>query len=772
MKIQELARAYDANVLKQIARDLKIETKNLNKDQVADALAKHFAQRANVERSLAQLNPVEREILQAIQRADGQVFASALKRVLLQAKIIAPTPEKNLNYGYSFEPYTGNPGYSGTPALEDATARLLTLGLVFGHEVASGNRQVIGFEGGKYLVIPQEILTQLPPAPVVQETAPTPAHIVAGSARTLQRELSRYWSFVKRSGALELMSQGWLYKKTVIEIAALLGWQADKKRDEKTDLHFFFLRRLLMDLDLLRAESTAWDAYQSAKWVPDDEAFWSRSPQERTRAAFEAWRDGDAWNELRIPKMTYGSDHRKPAPKELQAARKILLDQIKMHGAHTWVTLETLHNEMRLTHYEFLFPRFGRQQYYNPYRANESTPYYQTNNTYSITYKDIKDEASGWEMVEAAILTHMVSGPLFWLGLVDLGSDKKDAPATMFRLNETGAWLLDLQSAVTFSHEGGRVVVQPNFQIVAMEPIADNVLMTLDAFAQFEGGDNALTYRLARESVYRGQRNGWDAARIITFLEEMAQMPLPQNVRRSLEEWQTQHERITIRRNVPLLQADAPATLDGLFAHETAQWGQRAAPHIALPRGNAQEIANALRDAGLFPLFTRAGQTDAPASVITNAEGALEFFGRAPSIYAYGAVEAFTEHADAHHAHITPASVRAAVHAKIGVPEILNRLQHVHRGPLPPKLVQRIKAWGKFYGDAKMGHLILVEFRNDAARQELLADPELMPYLESFDAGKRPLALVHPDATERVRELLAERGIDLSPLGRVRDGLE
>lgn len=148
-----------------------------------------------------------------------------------------------------------------------------------------------------------------------------------------------------------------------------------------------------------------------------------------------------------------------------------------------------------------------------------------------------------------------------------------------------------------------------------------------------------------------------------------------------------------------------------------------------------------------------------------NAEGALEFFGRAPSIYAYGAVETFSEHADAHHARITPASVRAAVQAKISVPEILNRLKQVHRGPLPPKLVQRIKAWGNFYGDAKLGELTLIEFRDDAARQELLDDPELKPHLELFDAGKRPLALVHPNAVERVRELLAERGIDLQPLG-------
>lgn len=765
MHIQDLLLAYDAAVLKQLGRDQKLEIKNFGKEQVTTMLAKHLTQPAQIAQALTQLKPAERTVLTFIQRAGGEVFSGALKQILVQEKIIAPTPEKKNRYGsYDLEPYVGNPSYTGKPALEDVAARLFKLGLVFARGILPGMRQMIGLQGGKALVIPSEILSHLPPvAPTAHETIPIPAHTVPGSARNLQRDLSRYWSFVRRSGTLELMSQGWLYKKTVTEIAALLGWTADKKRDEKTDSHLFFLRRLLMDLKLLRPEKNGWDAFNEQTWVADGEAFWARSPQERTRAAFEAWRDGDAWNELRIPPAAYGSDHRKPAPPELAAARKLLLEKIKAYGASAWIALDTLLDDIRLTQYEFLFPRQWVGYSFNPYRTIETTPYYQANNPFGITYKDITAEASGWNTVEGAILTHIITGPLFWLGLVDLGSEKPNAPATAYQLNETGAWLLGLQDAVTFSQEGGRVVVQPNFQIVAMEPIADGILMALDAFAQFEGGEHALLYRLSRESMYRGQRSGWDAERVISFLQEMARVPLPQNVQRSLQEWQTQHERITIRRNVPLLQADSPATLDALLANQAdaSQWGSRVAPHITLPRGDAQTATRALRDAGLFPLITRAGQTDATASVTADETGALEFFGRAPNIYAYAAVEPFAEILDEHHAQFTPASTSAATAQGITIPDILARLKHVHRGPIPLKLVQRLKAWGRFYGDARLGQLTLVEFRDEAARQELLADPELKTYLTPFDAGARPLALVRADNIEQVRELLQERGIAL-----------
>jgi hypothetical protein len=57
----------------------------------------------------------------------------------------------------------------------------------------------------------------------------------------------------------------------------------------------------------------------------------------------------------------------------------------------------------------------------------------------------------------------------------------------------------------------------------------------------------------------------------------------------------------------------------------------------------------------------------------------------------------------------------------------------------------------------------LIEFRDDAARQELLSDPELQPFLTRFEAGAHPLALVRADALERVQELLAERGVEIRP---------
>jgi Helicase conserved C-terminal domain len=766
-RIRDLLLAYDANVLKAIAREHGIDTKSLNKDAVAEQLERKFATREYVERALRQASSFDRAVLTRVQRAGGAVAVSALKSALVKEKLLAATPPgKKQLWGWNqYEPYEGNPRYSGKPALEDVVARLTLLGLAFSREIAHGNRQVLDWSGGRYLVIPEEIRAFLPAVEEQKEQAPEPAHIVPASARILMRDLSRYWSYVRRNEKLELQSQGWLYKKTLTELLQLLGWKIEKKHDEKGDLHLYFLRKLLVALHLLKPEEeNGWYVENSTEWYPvTDSDFWSRPPMERVKAAFEAWRDTDQWNELRIPATSYGADHRRRAPAELKEARGVILKHLKRLGAGQWVSLAALHDDIRLADYEFLFPRRPRGYSTYGYRTIESTPYYQANNPYSITYKNIENEEQGWDKVEGAIINHIVTGPLHWLGLTDLGVAKEGETPVAYRLTALGAWLLGIGAPVAVSEEGGRVVVQPNFQIVALEPIADGVLMTLDEFAQFEGGDHALTYRLTRETVYRGQRAGWDAPRVIAYLEQKTGTLLPQNVRRSLEEWQTQHERLTIRRNVPLVQAEDGATLEALFKDGAlaATLGRRAAENVALPDRKAEAVTKALREAGWLPVVTRAGQFDAPASMTADETGQIELFARAPSIFAYGAIEPFAEILDARHAQLTRGSVREAVRSGIAVPEMLDRLEHVQRGAVPPKLVQRVKAWGHFYGDARLGQLTLVEFRDEAARAELLDDPELKPYLTRFEAGARPLALVRTAELARVKELLAARGIAL-----------
>ena len=791
--MKDLLLNYDANVLKEIARAHSVDVKTLDKPKVAERLAARLSQRGEIERSLAAAPVAERAILARVHAAGGTVWSDALKRILVNEGIVKATPK---NKEYYWQEYEGNPNYAGTPSLEDAVARLTHLGLLFSRGPAAQSRAVIVRDMGRELVVPDAVRALLSPPSSVRAAPPRePSKVVAGSTRSFQRDLSRYWSFVRRNAPLELTSQGWLYKKTLTELLKTLGWTVEKKADEQHTPRLFFLRQELRALKLLQPPVVhgPFQPEQNSFTAVDPQNFWSRPAHERIKFGFEAWCDGVLWNELRVPVASYAYDHRREAPTELKAARRVILDHVRRQGAAGWVALPALLDTLRLTHYEFLFPHRPDAYPYGGYSA-----YYQSHNPYGITYKGVEQMDDGWEKVEALIISHVLTGVLHWMGLTDVGFEGETA--TAYRLTPAGGWLLGLGEQVTSADEGGRVIVQPNFQIVALEPIEDELLMTLDEFAEFEGGDQALTYRLTRESVYRGQRARWDAARIAAYLEQAVGAPLPQNVKRTLDEWDGLSRRITIHRNIALLQADEPATLDALLAEPalSPSLGRRAAPVVALPSGPAQAARDLLQNAGWLPSYmpatpdrsastaarrgvegqeASAGERNASrgarrsaedqessaaaASLIADEEGRIELAARAPNIYAYGAVAAFVEWQDARHARITPANVRAAVAAGVTVPAILERLTSVQRGNLPPALVLRIKAWGKFYGDARGGPITLIELRDDAARTELLADPELQPYLTRFNAGDRALVSVRAPDFDRVLSLLAARGISM-----------
>ena len=82
--------------------------------------------------------------------------------------------------------------------------------------------------------------------------------------------------------------------------------------------------------------------------------------------------------------------------------------------------------------------------------------------------------------VKGGFIRALIAGPLYWLGLVNLDTNHPDA----FRLVQdlaliTGETYLD-------NHEPtwGRLVVQPNFEVIALAPVSEALLIQLDRFAE------------------------------------------------------------------------------------------------------------------------------------------------------------------------------------------------------------------------------------------------------------------------------------------------
>lgn len=125
---------------------------------------------------------------------------------------------------------------------------------------------------------------------------------------------------------------------------------------------------------------------------------------------------------------------------------------------------------------------------------------------------------------------------LFPLGVVDLGVHQ--GRVTALRLSRLGAELLDAEPAGKVGGTRSTVVVQPDFEVLVFPgDDVDEVVHLFDRFAHRLKSDHVHQFRLDEASVRAGLADGLTGAQIMQELTDRARVPIPQNVRYSLEEW-------------------------------------------------------------------------------------------------------------------------------------------------------------------------------------------------------------------------------------------
>jgi hypothetical protein len=627
--------------------------------------------------------------------------------------------------------------------------------------------------------------------------APLP-QLLESSARAFQRDIYFYWS-TARAHPLSLTKGRRLYQRDLRLVNdALLEQHQLGDKNELDVPRLIFMRLLLMHLDLLVEHNYVLHA------VPEP-ALFALDPSERVRRTFARWRDGAFWNELQsVPNLTVrGVDSRLDrVPTQVSEARsKVLAHIAELHrvrppGTH-WTSISRLLEHIRTHDYEFFLPREYQAVHagylrYSSYLSHAS-PYISYGNAMGWSFlPPIEDEADGWDLVEAGFVRSMLIEPMYWMGLLDIGL--LDGRPTAYRLSPIGAWVLGAGPKVEFPQGGGRIIVQPNFELYALDPISDLVLAKLDEFAERVQAERAIKYRLTRQSVYRAQKRGWSAARIVEALEQMGRAhgggaeqeshSLPQNIVRSLEEWQALHERITVHRQAGLLQSADGELLSCLLQDPSVRRhlqkpidgsydNQATLAIIPSALGEAEELARALERAGYPALRTSSAQDPLRPALLLDetkltASGIPVGFDVAlPSVYLLNQIETFCSTDERGRLYLTPASIQSALERGTSIHAILGRMRALHRGSLPKAIERQIQAWGHYYGDAALEQVTLIQIRDPQTLNELLKEPEVQALLRPFVPDpKRALAMIAPERVDELLELLARYGI------QVRDQLD
>lgn len=665
---------------------------------------------------------------------------------------------------------------------EQALHHLIALGLVFwgrqtnfsGHDYSNGVYDGI-------LAVPSAVMEATLAVLAEQRArAGEDESMVAGEVvqpslfndgiRELQRSLYLYWSLValQRDG-LALVSSKLLSRsalRLVIEQVSP-SLNVEQVRTEADAPYLLFLRLLLMQLGVIVERNGAIHA------TPAD-SFFALSLKERARQCYHLWRDTWFWNELNyLPGIILrpGPGPVEPAHPEVVRARAMVLQQIAREQAGIWYPLSTFIARAKLYIPYLLFPReYGsRAERYsvggNPYGWD-----FRLKHGW-LTHRE------GWHLVEGGFIRALIDGPLRWLGLVetDVYADTFTPTPAMSFLDEEAPQERDGQDAL--QETWGKLIVQPNFELVALAPASESLLLALDHFAERVRLEQIAQYRLTRASVTRAVQAGMRAGAIQHTLEEAAGGAIPQNVAYSLVEWERQARRIELWPAMTLMEVDQESLLDDLYADEEAHplLGRRLSPMLAevatdqLARVQEllwqREFLPALVPAPTYTNILESGRMPPhEAQWRLRDNGLLEPCYPVLNLYLAAELERFTA-ADEKSGwrRITPASVQQAAAQSIPLDAIVRFLSQYCEGGLPASFLIRLKLWGGGYHRQdfiSVETMPLLRLSAQALR-DIQADEELGELLDEEIPPDTRLVRVSPHVLDRVLQLLRERGFTI-----------
>jgi len=313
---------------------------------------------------------------------------------------------------------------------------------------------------------------------------------------------------------------------------------------------------------------------------PQTAAAWLQLPTlQQQRVLFEGWRGSTTWNDLwRVPTLRCedtGSWHNDPL-----AARRTALDQLAKLTPEAWHRVDDWIAAIRETSPDFQRPGGDYDTWY--IRAAATNQY-------------LKGFES-WDQVEGALLRFILTGPLYWLGLVDVAVE-----GTVFCVTGVGYWVLGIGNAPALD-EGRTFVVEADGQVqVSASRRYDR--FQLARVADWVASGETYTYRITPSSLERAKAQHITPERIIEFLQRTSGAPAPESLAGALRRWGTRGTEAWAQQAV-VLRVARPELLDQLIeSPRTRKYIRETVSSTAalVAARDWPELLSALLEMGILP---------------------------------------------------------------------------------------------------------------------------------------------------------------------------
>ncbi|HEX6819618.1 MAG TPA: helicase-associated domain-containing protein [Ktedonobacterales bacterium] len=554
MSLDELLMPYRQGDLDQIGRRFGLTLQAYySRNEVRAAMAENLQQAEAVRYALARVEPRLRETYEWLRERDGRASVAALREHL----------------------------HLSDPALSALLHSLEEYALAFD-----------GFsEGERILFIPRETLANLRRAEVRPQAKVGLAQ--CGEPRAVQPGDTPFlWDLAvlvaaSHSQEIELTRSGSLPKRAAQRVLPLLAGPRARRSDEEALGYVELLKAESQDLGLLATPSLS--SRTRARLTPGAKLdSWARHDLVmQARRLLRRWPMDRWWTDLPGANYTEWMAFYLEAP----IAREAVLELLRKCKPGVWYSLSSFRATIRGDDPYVLRPS---QRY-----AGESG------------FKLADDLRTQWEHTDGELIAGIFRSTLYELGIVALGYDLDSVPSAdddvnpdAFMLTELGVEVLTSELSATQQPSSRAIVVQPNFQVLLMEPYMPG-LYGLLRFATVEQMGRVSRFSLTRESLERALASGASVEEITSFLGKHAHKSLPQNVVYSLRDWARQY-RERLMEPWTLVARDETAAREVVTAPQLRSFQlQNIGSLVSVPpEASLHELWHALERSGYLKVFS------------------------------------------------------------------------------------------------------------------------------------------------------------------------
>jgi len=204
-----------------------------------------------------------------------------------------------------------------------------------------------------------------------------------------------------------------------------------------------------------------------------------------------------------------------------------------------------------------------------------------------------------WDAVDGALIRFMITGPMHWLGLMDLASPAVDAPVKAFRFSDWASDLLLGKPTPNAPNEDQTIKAYSDATITAGTLTPRIARYQVSRFCQWLGEQEGIySYQVTPRSLQAASEQGLKPSHLETLLNKYGEAPPPSLIK-ALHQWDKNHGQVKIHPAM-ILQVEDPKILGALRDSPAGRFiSDPLGPTAAIIEpGAADKVASALARLG------------------------------------------------------------------------------------------------------------------------------------------------------------------------------